>query len=68
MSPFKSEAYGSDRDAQTRLMQLGAVHKPEVSTGSKWIYWSNKQKAWLTAERRSGQFVINFYRQCPCSG
>ena len=63
-----AEAFATERDAQLRLGQMGAVYKPDVSTSSKWVYWASKKGSWVTVTRYSGRIVISYYKECPCSG
>lgn len=67
MRPVRVETYVTEREAQARLAQVSADHKPQHSNSRQWVYWSGRTKSWLTVERRGGMFVVSFYTNCPCN-
>ena len=57
-----------ERTAQARLAQLGAEHRPDVSAGGAYVYWSGRYRVWIQATRHGTGYKLAFSQDCPCSG
>lgn len=52
-----------------RLRQVGAVQKPERSSGTMHVYYSAPLRRWISVvQTKPGVFQLEFHTECPCSG
>ena len=66
-SPTHTEAYASHAEAEKRLRQIGARYVKEYSDRGEFNYWSGRTGQWVQAQRRNSQYILAFYKECPCT-
>ena len=66
-APTHTEAYQSHAEAERRLRQLSARYVKEYSDPGEYNYWSGRTSQWIQAQRRGAQYVLAFFKDCPCT-